>query len=160
MEKIISTGTVSCYPNNSKIPFLEKNIWNGYPEEANAHYGIEKRIMHVQSESYKKQYNFNSIMLLLTNLYGPEDNFDKKSSHVIAALLRRFSEAKKNNYKEVIVWGDGKATRDFCYAEDVANGLVLAAEKYNDSSPLNLASGKEISIKDLALIIKKDSIQR
>ena len=155
VEKIISTGTVSCYPNNSKIPFLEKNIWNGYPEEANAPYGIAKRIMHVQSESYKKQYNFNSIMLLLTNLYGPEDNFDKKSSHVIAALIRRFSEAKKNNYKEVIVWGDGKATRDFCYAEDVANGLVLAAEKYNDSSPLNLASGKEISIKDLALIIEK-----
>ena len=107
------------------------------------------------TKNNSKQYNFNSIMLLLTNLYGPEDNFDKKSSHVIAALIRRFSEAKKNNYKEVIVWGDGKATRDFCYAEDVANGLVLAAEKYNDSSPLNLASGKEISIKDLALIIKK-----
>jgi len=155
VEKIINTGTVSCYPNNSPIPFVEKNIWNGYPEEANAPYGIAKRIMHVQSESYKKQYNFNSIMLLLTNLYGPEDNFDKKSSHVIAALIRKFFEAKKNNKKEVIVWGDGKATRDFCYVEDIANGLVLAAEKYNDSYPLNLASGKEIRIKDLALIIKK-----
>ena len=124
---IVSNCSFKPVVKHHGIPFLEKNIWNGYPEEANAPYGIAKRIMHVQSESYKKQYNFNSIMLLLTNLYGPEDNFDKKSSHVIAALIRRFSEAKKNNYKEVIVWGDGKATRDFCYAEDVANGLVLAA---------------------------------
>lgn len=154
IEKIISTGTVSCYPNNSPLPFTEENIWNGFPEEANAPYGIAKRIMHVQSESYKKQYNFNSILLLLTNLYGPNDNFDVSSSHVIAALIRRFYEAKKNKLKKVIIWGDGTATRDFCFVEDIAEGIVLAAEKYNDSSPLNLASGKEFTIKEIAMIIK------
>ncbi len=155
IEKVISSGTVSCYPINSPIPFSEENIWDGYPEEANAPYGIAKRITHVQSESYKKQYNFNSIMMLLTNLYGPGDNFNVDSSHVIAALIRRFYEAKNNKINHVVVWGDGSATRDFCYVEDVADGLVLAAEKYNDSLPLNLASGKEISIMEIAKIIKK-----
>ena len=155
IEKIISTGTVSAYPSNSKLPFKEKNIWDGFPEEANAPYGIAKRIMHVQSSSYKKQYGFNSILLLLTNLFGPGDNFNPDSSHVIAALIRRFYEAKKNNKKEVVVWGDGKSTRDFCYVDDVAEGIISAAEKYNKSEPVNLASGKETKIKDIAELIKK-----
>jgi GDP-L-fucose synthase len=155
IEKIISIGTVSVYPENSPIPFSENDIWNGYPEETNAPYGIAKRIMHTHSLSYKKQYNFNSIMLILTNLYGPDDNFKKETSHVIAALIRRFYEAKNNNEKEVTVWGNGNSTRDFCYIEDIATGIILAAENYNESKPINLASGKEITIKEIATIIKK-----
>ena len=155
IEKIISIGTVSVYPENSPIPFLESDIWNGYPEETNAPYGIAKRIMHTHSLSYRKQYNFNSIMLILTNLYGPDDNFKKETSHVIAALIRRFYEAKNNNEKEVTVWGNGNSTRDFCYIEDIATGIILAAENYNESEPVNLASGKEITIKEIATIIKK-----
>ena len=154
IEKIITIGTVSVYPENSPIPFLENNIWNGYPEPTNAPYGIAKRIMHTHSISYRKQYNFNSIMLILTNLYGPDDNFKKDTSHVIAALIRRFYEAKQNNEKEVTVWGDGDSTRDFCYIEDIATGIILAAESYNDSEPINLASGKETTIKEIATIIK------
>jgi GDP-L-fucose synthase len=147
VEKIISIGTVSVYPKNATLPFNEKNIWEGFPEIINAPYGIAKRIMHVQSTSYRSQYGFNSILLILTNLYGPQDNFNPETSHVIAALIKRFYDAKKNNKKEVIVWGDGESTRDFCYVEDIAEGIVLAAEKYNKSDPINLASGKEIKIK-------------
>ena len=156
VKKIISIGTVSVYPENSTVPFLEKDIWKGYPEETNAPYGIAKRIMHTHSLSYRKQYNFNSIMLILTNLYGPMDNFKKESSHVVAALIRRFHEAKKNNIKEVSVWGNGDSTRDFCFIEDIVSGIILAAENYNDSEPINLASGKETSIKEIAEIIKKE----
>jgi len=155
IEKIISTGTVSAYPSDASLPFTEKNIWSGFPEEANAPYGIAKRIMDVQSKSYRKQYGFNSILLLLTNLYGPGDNFNPDSSHVIAALIKRFYEAKKNNEKEVIVWGNGKSTRDFCYVEDIAEGIVTAAEKYNKSEPVNLASGNEITIEEIVHLIKK-----
>ena len=154
IEKIITIGTVSVYPENSPIPFLESNIWNGYPESTNAPYGIAKRIMHTHSISYRKQYNFNSIMVILTNLYGPDDNFKKDTSHVIAALIRRFYEAKQNNEKEVTVWGNGDSTRDFCYIEDIATGIILSAESYNDSEPINLASGKETTIKEIATIIK------
>ena len=156
VEKIISIGTVSVYPENSPVPFLEENIWNGYPESTNAPYGIAKRIMHTHSLSYRKQYDFNSIMVILTNLYGPDDNFKKDTSHVIAALIRRFFEAKKNNAEEVVVWGNGNATRDFCYIEDVASGIISAAENYDESMPINLASGKEITIKEIAEIIKKE----
>ena len=155
VKKIISTGTVSAYPANAPLPFAEKNIWDGFPEEANAPYGIAKRIMHVQSSSYKKQYGFNSILLLLTNLFGPKDNFNPDSSHVIAALIKRFYDAKIKKQKEVIVWGDGNATRDFCYVDDVAEGIILAAEKYNKSDPVNLASGNETAIKEIALLVKK-----
>jgi GDP-L-fucose synthase len=154
IDKIISIGTVSVYPEKSAIPLVEKNIWEGYPQEEGAPYGIAKRIMHTHSLSYRKQYNFNSIMMILTNLYGPNDNFDKDTSHVIAALIRRFHEAKKNNENQVVVWGNGKTTRDFCYIEDIATGIILAAEKYNESEPLNLASGREITVKDLVMIIK------
>ena len=156
VEKIISFGTVSVYPENSPVPFLEENIWNGYPESTNAPYGIAKRIMHTHSLSYRKQYDFNSIMVILTNLYGPDDNFKKDTSHVIAALIRRFFEAKKNNAEEVVVWGNGNSTRDFCYIEDIASGIISAAENYNESMPINLASGKEITIKEIAEIIKKE----
>ena len=155
VQKIISTGTVSSYPKNAPLPFSENNIWDGFPEDTNAPYGIAKRIMHVQSKGYKKQYGFNSILLLLTNLYGPGDNFNPSSSHVIAALIRRFYEAKIKKDKEVIVWGNGKSTRDFCYVEDVAEGIVLAAEKYNESDPVNLASGNETTVKNIAELIKK-----
>ena len=155
VEKIISVGTVSVYPKNSPLPFNEKNIWEGFPEITNAPYGIAKRIMHVQSTSYRSQYGFNSILLILTNLYGPQDNFNPETSHVIAALIKRFYDAKKNNKKEVIVWGNGESTRDFCYVEDIAEGIVLAAEKYNKSDPINLASGEEIKVKKIALLIKK-----
>ena len=134
---------------------LENDIWNGYPEETNAPYGIAKRIMHTHSLSYRKQYDFNSIMLILTNLYGPMDNFKKVSSHVVAALIKRFYEAKKNNIKEVSVWGNGNSTRDFCYIEDIVSGIISAAENYNDSKPINLASGKETTIREIAEIIKK-----
>ena len=156
VEKIISIGTVSVYPKNAPVPFLEENIWNGYPETSNAPYGIAKRIMHTHSLSYRKQYDFNSIMVILTNLYGPYDNFKKDTSHVIAALIRRFFEAKKNNAEEVVVWGNGNSTRDFCYIEDVASGIISAAENYDESMPINLASGKEITIKEIAEIIKKE----
>ena len=155
VEKIISTGTVSAYPGKAPLPFSEKNIWDGLPEDANAPYGIAKRIMHVQSKSYRKQYGFNSILLLLTNLYGPGDNFNPDSSHVIASLVRRFHNAKVKNEKEVIVWGNGKSTRDFCYVEDVAEGIVLAAEQYNESEPVNLASGNEVAVEEIAELIKK-----
>ena len=154
VKKIISIGTVSVYPENSPVPFLENDIWKGYPEETNAPYGIAKRIMHTHSLSYRKQYDFNSIMLILTNLYGPMDNFKKESSHVVAALIDRFYNAKKNNLKEVSVWGNGNSTRDFCYIEDIVSGIIQAAEKYNDSKPINLASGKETTIKEIAEIIK------
>ena len=155
IDKIICIGTVSVYPKNTELPFKEKNIWAGYPQDENAPYGIAKRIMHTHSLGYRKQYDLNSIMVVLTNLYGPNDNFNKDSSHVVAALIRRFHEAKKNNEKEVLVWGDGNATRDFSYIEDIAEGIILSAENYNESQPINLASGRETSIKELAEIIKK-----
>ena len=154
VKKIISIGTVSVYPKNAPLPFNEKDIWEGFPDTINAPYGIAKRIMHVQSTSYRRQYGFNSILLILTNLYGPQDNFNPKTSHVIAALIKRFYDAKKNNEKEVTVWGNGDSTRDFCYIEDIATGIILAAESYNDSEPINLASGKETTIKEIATIIK------
>ena len=154
VEKVISTGTVSSYPKNTSLPFEEKNIWDGYPEEINASYGIAKRIIHTHSLSYLKQYNFKSHLLLLTNLYGPNDNFNPKSSHVIASLIKKFYEGKIKNKKFVEVWGDGKATRDFCYIDDIVDGLILTAKKYKKTEPLNLGSGKEISIKFLANLIK------
>ena len=155
IDKIICVGTVSVYPENTPIPFKEENIWDGYPQEENAPYGIAKRLMHTHSLGYRKQYDLNSIIVVLTNLYGPNDNFKKDSSHVVAALIRRFHEAKKNKEKEILVWGDGNATRDFSYIEDIAEGIVLSAENYNESLPINLASGRETSIKELAEIIKK-----
>jgi len=154
IEKFVAIGTICAYPKYTPVPFKEEDLWNGYPEETNAPYGLAKKMLLVQSQAYRQQYGFNSIFLLPVNLYGPEDNFDPKSSHVIPALIRKFYEAKINNEKKVIVWGTGRATREFLYVDDCAEAIVLAAEKYDKPDPVNIGAGFEISIKDLAYKIK------
>jgi len=155
VQKFVGIGTVCSYPKYTPVPFKEENLWDGYPEETNAPYGLAKKMLIVQSMAYRTQYGFNSINILPVNLYGPGDNFNPKSSHVIPSLIRKFVEAKKNNRNEVVVWGSGKATREFIYVEDASKGILLACEKYNSSDPINLGSGFEISIKELALLISK-----
>ncbi len=155
IEKFVIIGTVCAYPKFTPIPFKEDDLWNGYPEETNAPYGIAKKALLVQSQAYRDQYNFNAIYLLPVNLYGPGDNFDLKSSHVIPALIRKVAEAKKENRDYIDAWGTGKATREFFYVEDAAEGILLATEKYNKPEPVNLGSGMEISIKDLLELICK-----
>jgi GDP-L-fucose synthase len=155
VEKFVALGTICCYPKFTPIPFKEENLWNGYPEETNAPYGLAKKMLLVQSQSYRDQYNFNSIFILPVNLYGPNDNFNPESSHVIPALIKKFSDAKRQGLKEVVIWGTGKPTREFLYVEDAAKGLILATQKYDKSDPINLGAGFEISIKDLALLIKE-----
>jgi GDP-L-fucose synthase len=150
VEKFVAIGTICCYPKFTPVPFKEENLWNGYPEETNAPYGLAKKMLLVQSQAYRQQYGFNSIFLLPVNLYGPGDNFDPRSSHVIPALIKKFDEAIRAGKDEVVVWGTGKATREFLYVEDAARGIVLAAERYNKPDPVNLGAGFEISIKDLA----------
>jgi GDP-L-fucose synthase len=154
VKKFVGVGSVCAYPKFTEIPFKEENLWDGYPEETNASYGISKKVMLEQSKSYKDQYNFNSIHLLMINLYGPNDDFDLENSHVIPALIRKFTEAKIKNKEQVIAWGDGSPTREFMYVEDAARGILLAAEKYDESEPVNLGSGMEISIKELTNLIK------
>jgi len=153
--KVVALGTICAYPKFTPVPFKEEDLWNGYPEETNAPYGLAKKMILVQSQSYRAQYGFNSIFLLPLNLYGPRDNFDPKSSHVIPALIRKFVEAKDKGEDEVICWGTGKPTRGFLYVEDAAEGILLAAEKYNKSDPVNLGTDLEISIKDLAELIAR-----
>lgn len=153
VEKVVVIGTVCAYPKFTPVPFREDTIWNGYPEETNAPYGVAKKALLVQSQAYRDEYGFNSIFLLPTNLYGPRDNFDLESSHVIPALIRKFYTAKVTNAPEVVLWGDGTPTREFLYAGDAAEGIVLAAERYNESAPVNLGSAFEIQIKDLATLI-------
>lgn len=155
VEKYVALGTICAYPKFTPVPFKEENLWNGYPEETNAPYGLAKKMQLVQSSAYRQQYGFNSIFLLPVNLYGPGDNFDLASSHVIPALIRKFIEADKKGEKEVVVWGTGKASREFLYVEDAAEGIIKATEKYNKSEPVNLGAGFEITIKDLANLIKK-----
>ena len=155
IEKFVALGTICCYPKFTPVPFKEEDLWIGYPEETNAPYGLAKKMLLVQSQSYRQQYGFNSIFLMPVNLYGPGDNFDPKSSHVIPALIKKCFDAIKNNDKEIIVWGTGKATREFFYVEDAAEGILLATEKYNKSDPINLGAGFEISIKDLLELITK-----
>jgi len=155
IEKFVAIGTICAYPKFTPVPFKEEDLWNGYPEETNAPYGLAKKMLLVQSQAYRQQYGFNSIFLLPVNLYGPGDNFDPKSSHVIPALIKRFYEAKINNEPEVIVWGTGNATREFFYVEDCAEAIVLATEKYDKPDPVNIGAGFEISIKDLANLIKE-----
>jgi GDP-L-fucose synthase len=155
LEKFVGIGTICSYPKYTPVPFKEENLWDGYPEETNAPYGLAKKMLLVQSQAYRQQYNFNSIFLLPVNLYGPGDNFNPSSSHVIPALIKKFYEAKINNSAEVIVWGTGRATREFFYVEDCAEAIVLATEKYNKPGPVNIGAGFEISIKDLANKIKK-----
>lgn len=149
VEKFVAIGTVCAYPKFTPVPFHEDDLWNGYPEETNAPYGLAKKMLLVQSEAYRQQYHYNSIFLLPVNLYGPEDNFDEASSHVIPALIRKCLEAKQRGDHEIVAWGDGSPTREFLYVEDAAEGIVLAAERYNKSDPVNLGSAFEISIKDL-----------
>mgnify|MGYP001285193370 CR=1 FL=1 len=151
--KFVAIGTVCAYPKFTPVPFKEENLWIGYPEETNAPYGLAKKMMLVQAQAYRQQYGFNAIFLLPVNLYGPRDNFNPASSHVIPALIHKAVEAQERGDKELPVWGDGSPTREFLYVEDAADGIVAAAEKYNDSEPVNLGSGYEISIKDLAEMI-------
>ena len=154
VSKFVAVGTICAYPKFAPIPFKEEDLWNGYPEETNAPYGLAKKMMLVQSIAYRQQYGFNSIFLLPVNMYGPGDNFSVKSSHVIPALIKKFVEAKQKSTEHVEVWGTGRATREFIYVEDAAEGIILAAEKYDKSDPVNIGAGFEISIKDLAEKIK------
>ncbi len=154
VAKFVAIGTICAYPKYTPVPFKESEIWNGYPEETNAPYGLAKKMLLVQSQSYRQEFGFNSIFLLPVNLYGPGDNFDPSSSHVIPALIKKFIDAKENNSDSVTVWGTGKATREFLYVDDCAKGIIKAAENYNKSDPVNLGSSFEISIKDLADLIR------
>lgn len=149
VSKFVAIGTICAYPKFAPIPFKEDDLWDGYPEETNAPYGLAKKMMLVQSTAYRDQYSFNSIFLLPVNLYGPGDNFSVESSHVIPALIKKFVEAKAQGKDQVEVWGTGVATREFAYVEDAAEGIVLATEKYDESEPVNIGAGFEISIKDL-----------
>lgn len=149
VEKFVAIGTVCAYPKFTPVPFKEEDIWGGYPEETNAPYGLAKKMLLVQSQAYRQQYGFNSIFLLPVNLYGPGDNFDPKSSHVIPAIIKKCVDAIEDGKDEIVVWGTGKASREFLYAEDAAEGILLAAEKYNKPEPINIGAGSEISIKEL-----------
>jgi len=153
VEKFVAIGTVCIYPKYTPVPFREEDLWNGYPEETNAPYGLAKKMLLVQSQAYRQQYGFNSIFLLPVNLYGPRDNFDLENSHVIPALIRKFVEALENNKKEVEVWGTGNVSREFLYVEDAAEGILLATEKYNKPEPVNIGAGFEIKIEDLVELI-------
>jgi GDP-L-fucose synthase len=153
VSKFVAVGTICAYPKFTPVPFHEEDLWNGYPEETNAPYGLAKKMLLVQAQAYRKQYGFDAIYLLPVNLYGPRDNFDPASSHVIPALIRKFVEAKESGAKSVSLWGTGVATREFLFARDAAEGIALAALKYDQGEPINLGSGMEISIKDLALKI-------
>lgn len=153
IEKFVALGTICAYPKFTPVPFKEEELWNGYPEETNAPYGLAKKMLLVQSQAYRTQYGFNSVYLLPVNLYGPRDNFDPKSSHVIPALIKKCVDAVQTSQREIVVWGTGKSTREFLYVEDCAEGIVLATERYNKSEPVNLGAGFEISIKDLVDLI-------
>ncbi len=155
VEKFVAVGTICAYPKFTPVPFREEDLWSGYPEETNAPYGLAKKMLLVQSQAYRQQYGFNSIYLLPVNLYGPRDNFDPKSSHVIPALIRKFVEAVERGDQVVEIWGTGRATREFLYVEDAAKGILLAAEHYDGSEPVNLGAGFEVTIRDLAELIAK-----
>ncbi len=155
VDKFVAIGTICAYPKYTPIPFKEEEIWNGYPEETNAPYGLAKKMLLVQSQSYREQYGYNSIFLLPVNLYGPGDNFNPASSHVIPALIRKCLEAKERGDKQIVAWGDGSPTREFIYAEDAAEGIALATMRYNCSDPVNIGSSFEISIKDLTETIAR-----
>jgi GDP-L-fucose synthase len=153
LEKLVAVGTICSYPKHTPVPFREEDLWNGYPEETNAPYGLAKKMLLVQSQAYREQYGFNSVVLFPVNLYGPADNFHRESSHVIPALIRKVDEALRAGRDEVVLWGDGSPTREFLYVDDCAEGLVLACERYDRSEPVNLGAGFEISIRELAGLI-------
>jgi GDP-L-fucose synthase len=156
VEKFVAVGTICAYPKFAPVPFREEDLWNGYPEETNAPYGLAKKMMLVQAQAYRAQYGFNAIYLLPVNLYGPGDNFDLDSSHVIPALIRKCVEAQANKRDHVVLWGDGSPTREFLYVEDAAKGIVAATERYDGSEPVNFGTGQEISIRELAQMIAKE----
>jgi GDP-L-fucose synthase len=153
IPKFVGIGTVCAYPKSPPIPFEESSLWDGYPEETNAPYGLAKKMLLVQSQAYRQQYGYNAIHLLPTNLYGPRDDFSLENSHVMAALIRRFYEATRTGKDEVVLWGDGSPTREYLHARDAARAIILAAMKYNSSDPMNIAGGTEVSIKELADLI-------
>jgi GDP-L-fucose synthase len=155
VEKLLAVGTICCYPKFTPVPFKEADLWNGYPEETNAPYGLAKKMLIVQLEAYRQQFGFNGLNLLIVNLYGPGDNFDLESSHVIPALIRKFLEAKERGERVVTLWGTGRASREFLYVEDAARAIHLAAEKLETSEPVNVGSGKEIAVGDLAELIAR-----
>jgi GDP-L-fucose synthase len=157
VEKFVQVGTICAYPKFTPVPFKEDDLWNGYPEETNAPYGIAKKALLVQCQAYRDQYGFNGIYLLPVNLYGPKDNFDPNTSHVIPALIKKFVDAEGRGEEEVGVWGTGAATREFLYVDDAAEGIVLASERYDGREPVNLGSGMEISIRELAELIKVET---
>jgi GDP-L-fucose synthase len=156
VKKFVAVGTVCAYPKHAPIPFCEADLWNGYPEETNAPYGLAKKMLLVQSQAYRTQYGFNSIFLLPVNLYGPRDNFDPKTSHVIPAMIRKFHNAKIHHESSVTLWGDGTPTREFLYAKDCAEGIVLAAQRYDGAEPVNIGSGTEVPISSLAHMIAEE----
>lgn len=153
VEKFVGVGTICAYPRLAPVPFLERDLWNGYPEETNAPYGIAKKMLLVQGQAYRQEYGFNAIHLLPVNLYGPHDNFDPKSSHVIPALVRKCVEAAETGAPEVVCWGTGNATREFLFVEDCAEAIVLATERYDDPEPVNIGAGFEIGIRELAELV-------
>ena len=153
--KLVCLGTICAYPKFTPVPFREEDLWNGYPEETNAPYGIAKKALLVQLQAYRQEYGFNGIFLLPVNLYGPGDNFDLQSSHVIPAMIRKFHEARQRGESEVVLWGDGSPTREFLYVEDAADGILLAAERYESAEPVNIGSGREVSIRDLAELVAR-----
>ena len=155
VEKFVVIGTICAYPKFTPVPFKEENLWDGYPEETNARYGLAKKMLLVQAQAYREQYGFNAVYLLPVNLYGPRDNFNLETSHVIPALIRKMVTAQQRGDESVTLWGDGSPTREFFYAGDAARGIAMAAERYNESEPVNLGSGMEISIKDLAELIAR-----
>jgi GDP-L-fucose synthase len=155
--KLVALGTICAYPKFTPVPFKEDDLWNGYPEETNAPYGIAKKMMLVLSQGYREQYGMNSVVLFPVNLYGPRDNFDPRSSHVIPALIRKCVEAREAGRGEIVLWGDGSPTREFLYAGDAAEGLVLAAARYDSSEPVNLGTGTDITIRDLAALIAEQT---
>ncbi len=155
VKKLVVAGTICAYPRHTPVPFKEENLWNGYPEETNAPYGVAKKSLLVMLQAYREQYGLDGIFLLPVNLYGPEDNFDLENSHVIPALIRKFCEAKDRGDKKVVLWGDGSPTREFLYVDDAARGIVMGAEAFDGSEPVNLGSSEEIKIADLAELIRK-----
>jgi GDP-L-fucose synthase len=157
IEKFVAVGTICSYPKFTPVPFKEEDLWNGYPEETNAPYGLAKKMMLVQAQAYRAQYGFNAICMLPVNLYGPRDNFDLESSHVIPAMIRKCLEAKRGNSGEIVLWGDGSPTREFLYVADAAEGILLATEHYDGPEPVNLGTGEEISIRALAEIIVSET---
>ena len=155
IEKFVAIGTICAYPKYTPVPFKEENLWNGYPEETNAPYGLAKKMLLVQAQAYRQQYGFNAIFLLPVNLYGPGDNFDPDTSHAIPAIIKKCVDAIKTGASEVVLWGSGAPTREFVHVDDAAEAIVLATERYNETAPVNIGSGREMSIKELAALISR-----